>query len=225
MKRIGSLIIILALFLAACSKNQQEQTGQVSAKKAYSVSPEEVEFKWIAYKTSDKIAVPGTFEKINITLGTSEGSLSEILQSVSFEIDGTSINSNDPERDAKLRTFFVGNWTDSLITGKIKETSLQKNAGKGTFLLKWNGLKKDLDFTFNLKNDTLFLFSSIQMPEWNAGEAAKALNTECKEVHTGKDGKSVLWDEVSLEISVPLHPSTTQEVQESAEAIEKAIGK
>ncbi len=225
MKRTLILILGIVFVLTACSEEGKKESGQHEEARQYSILKDEVEFKWIAYKTSEKIAVPGTFEKINITLQNSEGDIPTLLKGVSFEIDGTSINSNNPERDAKLRQAFVGNWTDSLISGNIQEAAGNGSSGKGTFVLKWNGLEKDLEFTYTIKNDSLFISSEIQMPAWNARSAADSLNAVCKEVHTGKDGKSVLWDNVALKISVPLHQTTAQNIQEATEVLQKTVGK
>ena len=214
------VILLTALLLFACNNTQKEAQNESASETTYSVDRTSVKFKWIAYKTSDKIAVPGTFD--NIKTEVSEGKdIPALLSSVSFTIDGTSINSGNPERDEKLRKFFVGNWTNSIITGSIESVSGDNEKGQGKFKLNWNGLSKTLDFNYTVNNDTLKVISEIIMPDWNAGDAAKALNDACKNVHTGKDGKSVLWDNVMITIKAPVKKqnSTIEDLKEGTEAV------
>ena len=217
-----TLIILLTLIIISCGpndkKDQAEEKKTESVK--YSVDPKNVEFKWIAYKTSDKIPVPGTFDKIEINVAQGVD-IPSLLLTTSFKIDGTTINSGNPERDEKLRKFFVANWSDSLISGTIETVTGNNKEGQGKFKLEWNGLVNNLSFTYIVNNDTIQIISEISMKDWNAGDAAKALNEACKNVHIGSDGKSVLWDIVMIRIKAPLQKisSEQQNLKEGTEAV------
>ena len=42
--------------------------------------------------------------------------------------------------------------------------------------------------------------STMDLDKWNASNAVKSLNLECKDLHKGTDGVSKTWNEVALNI-------------------------
>jgi len=115
-----------------------------------------------------------------------------------FTIGNLQINTGNPERDQKIIKHFFQPLGE--IHGKI--TGVQKEKKLGVIQMSWNNVQKLQPFSYRVNDDTLYLQAKIDFAAWNALNAAKALNEACKLLHTGKDGKSVLWPEADVAVKV-----------------------
>jgi hypothetical protein len=66
-----------------------------------------------------------------------------------------------------------------------------------------NSILNDVQYDYSLKNDTLFLTTYLDLMQWNGVEALNSWKTECYELHTGRDGISILWPDVDVVFKIP----------------------
>lgn len=160
---------------------------------------------WTAFKTTAKKPVKGWFDKFSVVLPQAVNYPVEALNGASFRIETKSIDSGNEERDPKLVKYFFGAMENgSEITGKIKTIDGNAKSGKGTIEMTFNNITSDVPFDYLIEGAKITLRTSIRFGDWNAEAAGKSLNNECKELHTGDDGVSKLWDEVDIEVKALL---------------------
>ncbi len=211
-------IFALIALVSACGSgpdNQEETTGEKTATQQTATAgeqeettallfhPEATKIIWTAYKTSAKVGVKGGFDDFTLDGVKAEAAtVSEMFGKAVFHINSASVNTGNPERDAKLVKFFFSNMNmPSEINGEVKSMDDQGNA---LLLITMNDVTKEVPAKYVFENNTLVLSADIVMDDWGLSGAAKDLNTECKDLHTGDDGKSVLWPDVHIEISTDL---------------------
>ena len=188
-------VSVLTLLTYSCKKEAKKEVEQ--PKKVYQLTPDNVSIHWTAYKMTEKVPVKGTFKKV-VFDKVAAATPVKTINDLKFSIPVSSIFSNDSIRDYKLVNSLFGTMKD---TEKINgEISLGDN-GKGTASITLNGLKKDVDVTYKEKEGTIEIHTVIDLDNWQAQAAIAALNEVCLEKHTGKDGKSVTWSEVAIDVT------------------------
>lgn len=157
---------------------------------------------WTAFKFTEKTAVGGAFDTLTVAGGQGMDAPWKALDGLTFEIDTASVNSKNPERDAKIKQHFFGGMSETTtIKGKVKANS----AGKATLSIAMNGASHDV--VVDVKHTAggpLSLSGTIDVETWGGGGAIAALNTVCDDLHKGADGVSKLWSEVAISAEVPL---------------------
>lgn len=204
-----NLLFTAAIFLigtftfVSCSGPEEseatEQEQQTSCFYSYNESASEL--VWTAYKTNDKVAVPGSFDKITVSSEKAEDP-KDVLESIEFTIETGSVNTNNADRDAKISKHFFETFMTQEIKGKFR--SLRED-GKAVISLVMHGIELDIEGEYSLVGKEFTFKSSIDVSKWNGMEAINALNTECKDLHTGADGESKLWSEVGLSFKTTLN--------------------
>lgn len=205
----ASLTVGTALFLISCNTETKSTDSKESTNKTkneasstnclYSFNPDSTNVSWTAFKTTEKIGVDGKFDEITIT-GTQEGdAIEEVFHGASFEIPIQSINTNNPDRDMKIRKFFFGKLAETeKLTGSLK--SLNSN-GKGEIVIQMNDMERNVEMDYTLDGDRITLSTVIDVNEWNAQAGIEKLNEECYELHMAADGISKLWPDVKIQIT------------------------
>lgn len=193
-----SLIIILSITIFSCAK-EKKQEEKLATETSYSVDAEKSSVQWIGYKTTDKVAVKGTFKEINILEMNSGSTAAASLEGLEFEIPVSSIYSKDTIRDGKLKRLFFGVMENTLnLTGKFSV----KDESNGNIALSMNGLTKDLPFTYDMSKDTIMINATMDLNIWETQNALASIHEACLELHTGADGVSKTWDEVGLSAKI-----------------------
>tara|TARA_R110002051_G_scaffold104456_3_gene177140 strand:+ start:10137 stop:10361 length:225 start_codon:yes stop_codon:yes gene_type:complete len=59
-------------------------------------------------------------------------------------------------------------------------------------------MTNDVEYTYSLKNDILFLTIHLDLLKWNGDYVLYSLNKECYDLHKGVDGVSKLWPDVDV---------------------------
>lgn len=202
------LIGIMGVVLASCGDGEKQESKITSEKKVeevctYTYNDESSEIRWTAYKHTAKNPVGGQFEGYTTTIGTpSATSVVDILSSMEMIVDVTSINTKDTARDRKIVTFFFDIMSN---TGTIEGKVVSATESGGVLAMKMNGVEREVDFTYLVTEENkLELKAKIDVLNFQADEALASLNNACEEKHTGGDGKSVLWSEVSLYLTTEL---------------------
>lgn len=165
--------------------------------------------EWKAYKFTEKAGVPGSFDSIQVSGAKRSNDPISALRGIKFKIKTDSVNSNNPDRDMKIKKYFFN--TESKL-GKEISGSFQNITGteSGTvdLILTMNGKKQTVPMTFTLaENKAITLLGNISVSDFGLNEGLKALNEVCLELHKGKDGNSVLWPTVDLKVTSTLKES------------------
>jgi polyisoprenoid-binding protein YceI len=204
MKKLSTLVLILfvAFQFTACKSDSKEAKKETKVEKkstaAYVLSDASNSINWIAYKTTDKVAVKGKFKKVDITSGGEGNTVKEAINNADFSIPLSSIFTNDSSRDYKIRKSFFGAMLDTeLLSGKL----VIENDSLGYADIKMNGVTKKLPFAYTIVDKKFEMNAVMELTNWNADAAIASLNAVCKDLHKGTDGVSKTWTEVAINIS------------------------
>ena len=192
--------IIFLLLLAGC------QTAQKAQEKChYQLLTDQLTFQWEAYKTNEKIAVPGTFDSIAVEVAAQDSTIPALLKSAQMKIVPQSVNSKNPDRDRKIARFYFGVLQDSQqIRARVVEVKGDDSTGVATISLYFNGMEAPMTMDYKVSQNKLHLEGVVDVVQWKADTAVKRLNEACYDLHKGEDGESRLWSEVKIIIEVPV---------------------
>lgn len=176
------LAILIAMVFTACknsASSEAEEASDVSEATAYNFDLAKTTLTWTAFKTPDKVGVPGSFDEISLKGNT-------------FVINTKSVNTGNELRDGKLVEFFFDNLSDSLITGSY-------GAASGSVIpvtLKMNGVEKTFDFSIAESDTATVITGTIDiLSDFSGNAALEGISEACKELHLNKT-----WSDVSLKV-------------------------
>jgi len=201
--RIFTLALSTALVLASC---QDETPPTVETKQEkeicfYSYNEGTTLMEWTAFKFTEKAPVKGTFTEINVAGTLVSDDPMALLSSLTFSIPVSSISSQNEERDGKIMKQFFGTIKTENLTGKVVSLGMDETA---VLDITMNSLTKAVKGKYTFEDGKFDFSASIDVGDWSAVPGIKALNTICKDLHTGADGVSKLWAEVDLKFSTTL---------------------
>ncbi len=199
---IYSLAIAGTMVFASCGGEVEEVVEDTPLEICfYGYDHASTEFAWTAYKTTEKVAVGGTFNVIDITSDSSSDDAAALIESMKFSIKTASVNSANEERDGKIADLFFGTLNTASIDGRVKKL---KDNGKAVIEISMNSVKADIEGDYTLVDGKFTFNTSVEMSIWNAMNGIETLNEACNDLHTGEDGVSKLWSEVALSFSTQL---------------------
>ena len=175
--------LVLALMFSACQGEPTESTEEKAPVCTYTYNEGTTEFQWTAFKTNAKVGVPGSFNEIEVT-SESASDPKTVLESLQFRMKTASVETNNEERNGIVQ-------------------SLSDN-GKAVITVMMNGVSFDIEGDYTLEDRKFSFSSTVDVASWNGMSGIEALNTVCKDLHTGEDGVSKLWSEVDLSFSTIL---------------------
>jgi hypothetical protein len=208
MKKTGIIflfVIAVSFQFSACKseikKEESKETQKSEVKKStapFAVSNAKNDINFTAYKTTEKIVVGGLFKKVNVLSGGEGNSVKEAIHNTEFAIPVSSLATKDSSRDYKIKKFFFGVMDNTkLLSGKL----LLNDDTNGTAKITMNGETKDVPFTYTISGKIFNMQATIDINNWGANAALASLNKVCEALHTGADGVSKTWSEVSLNIT------------------------
>ncbi|MDT7832859.1 YceI family protein [Flavobacteriaceae bacterium S356] len=204
MKKLITLFIVIAAttFFVSCKSEKKEKSKETKEVKkstaAFVLANADHKIDWVAYKTTDKVAVKGKFKEVKITSGGEGNSAKEAINNAEFSIPVSSIFTSDSSRDFKIRKYFFGVMNNTkLLSGKFT----LENDSIGSVNLTMNGVSTDLLFTYKITGKQFTMQATMDVLNWNAQSSIDSLNMACKDLHKGLDGVSKTWTEVALNIS------------------------
>ena len=162
---LSSLVLLLGL--SSCSNDKDETTGGESEENIcmYSYNEGSTDFEWVAYKTTEKKGVAGTFTDIVMDFEPSENPI-EVIKSMAFTMKTASTETNDEGRNAKIVEHFFGKLNTEEIKGKV--TGINEKEGTATVMISMHGISYDIEGDYTLSDDHVFSFnSSIDVMWWN----------------------------------------------------------
>lgn len=192
-----TLVFMFSLVLFSC---KTEVKKEAEKEKAYSIVPTTTKIGWTAYKTTEKVGVKGEFKEINVK-EKSGATAKEALNGLEFSIPVSSLFTNNPDRDSKLKKFFFGVMdATELLSGTIKLSS----DTDGSIELKMNGITNSIPVKYTISGQLVTFSGVMNVDNWNAQNAIASINKACFELHKGPDGVSKTWSEVAIEASTYL---------------------
>lgn len=208
MKRLLIALSVASVVGAACSSggNKPEVKETKTIKMAteecsYQVNPENVQVKWTAFKFTNKTGVGGQFDSVSVGSSGTLAKPQDALQDMSFTIPVSKINTNNPDRDKKIQDYFFGALDNTAsITGKIVSYEGSEREGDVLVNLMMNGVSSEVGMKYFVEGQSVTINGAIDVGNWNALGGITALNSVCKDLHTGDDGVSKLWPNVDIEV-------------------------
>lgn len=195
-------LLLVAAFSCKQTKKEEEKTEE-TATTTYSIVEDSTDVRFTAYKTTEKVPVGGTFQKVDLTYTPGE-TPTETLDGLKFSIPVSSLFTNDPTktRDPKIIEFFFNKMAE---TQSITGTFTFKDDKSCMVKLSMNGVSTELPMEYEITDDNHVNFSGVMdLKQWNALDALASLNEACKVLHTGADGVSKTWEDVAIKGSVLL---------------------
>jgi len=184
------------------SKDKGAAPGAPAEEFIYSYDSTTTKIKWIAYKFTGKTPVEGTFESVLVS-GTNSGpSATGVLIGSEFIIPVNSLQTGDEAKNKNIIEDFFANTTSQTaisIFGKV--TAMTENSV--TILLNFV-VEKEITLECKWEGEKVTATGVLSLEEFEAMGAVKKLNKKCKKNHTGEDGVTKMWPEVTLMIETTL---------------------
>lgn len=189
---------ILILITSFAFSNLYSETKKCT----YSYNPKTTQLEWIAYKFTEKTGVKGEFKKIYVTQDKKKApDIVSAMKQSRFRISIPHLDTGNEDRDKKIQKYFFGDGQNSKwITGDFSNLKNQSK-GSGNMNLNMNGKTNSVPISYEINDNKVVLTGSIDVAKFNLLPGIEKLNEVCKDLHTGKDGKSKLWSEVDFKIT------------------------
>ena len=210
MKFQYATLFFASLLLFSCGESNQksektEQTEQANQRAericTYDYNPTATSIEWTAYKTTEMIGVDGAFDEFALSDTKAGNSAFEVFQDASFIIPIASLNTQNPDRDEKIKTFFFETVNTDTLAGRLVAFN---EDGTATINIEMNEVQREVVAQIEEEENRLTLSTKIDVSAWNASSGIDALNEVCYDLHKGADGISKLWPDVSIKISTIL---------------------
>lgn len=204
MKFLAGSALFAGLILTSCGGNSEPkpENPQEEFKICYyQYNDASTEFSWTAFKTTAKKPVGGTFNEMKISGIEKSDDPKKLIESLSFDMVTSSVETKDETRNKKIAEFFFGTNNTSNITGKVKSLG---DDGKATLTINMNAMDVDVIGDYTLEDGKFTFKSTIDVAAWNSLPGLELLNEKCNDLHSGEDGVSKTWQEVELSFSTIL---------------------
>ena len=203
--KIGwAICALLVVFNCKEEKKEKKEDIKVVAAEKFNLVKDSTKVSFTAYKTSDKLPVGGIFKKINIIKSTSGATALEALNGTIFSIPVSSLFTNDATktRDPKILEFFFGVMENTTLISGVFKVSDDKKCSIDVTL---NGKTENISLEFKQTSDLSYTFNGIMnLEDWDALNAVSSINKACEALHTGPDGVSKTWSEVTVQAEILL---------------------
>ena len=193
-KIIAPIALFTALILSSCggeentSTNNEAPTENISETCFYSYDQtSKVQVRWTAFKTTAKVGVGGQFDQVNAKAGERSTKITDILETVVFNIPTSSTNTANEDRDAKIvKSFFGAMSQTDIILGQAKSATGDNTSGTCVFYLTINNIEKEVSLNYTVEGSLLKLSGEIDLMNWKGESAITSLNEVCGELHKGQ---------------------------------------
>lgn len=197
MKKLSVLILGLALVtFTSCKKEEKTETTTETKEevKGLTIVNDSTKVKWTAFKTTDKVAVGGSFTEIELKDAKTGNSPEQVLEGVAFSIPVSSLFTNNPDRDSKLKTFFFGTLKNTELLSGI----LNFRDNQLFMTLSMNDVTKQIPLEYTFENNLLSMKTTLNLNDFGGEKALAAINKVCYDLHKGPDGVSKTWETVDI---------------------------
>lgn len=188
------LLITIVLISAAAKRNYNSPR---ITEKIYKIIPAETTVSWTAFKTTDKVPVSGIFKEVIIDNEPLGKTVFKAFDGVSFSLPVSSIFSQSKLRDGKIKKSFFG---EMLNTSKISGTIKLTDNNTGLVKITMNGISNNLPISYKIENQQITIEAVMDVNNWQAQAALEVFSEACEDLHTGVDGETKTWSEVSIKV-------------------------
>ena len=157
--------------------------------------PTKAKVTWTAYKTPKKVGVDGSFSKITYFAQEADD-LKVFLKSAKVEIESSSVDSGNKERDEKLAKFFFKLMKNPIIKAHVQTV---QNENTALVMLTMNNVKKEVSMKYAYENNILTLSGEIDVLNWSLDKSLTSINKACYALHEKKT-----WSDVALKVTIPV---------------------
>jgi len=202
-KSILTFGLLSTLLLSCnCSEDKTAETVVETVEVCtFNYNAESTVIGWTAFKFTEKKGVSGVFDKAEVLIANPSQDMLQTLAGASFTIPVSSINSNNPVRDEKLKNSFFGTMESTeIISGVVKSIS----DSEAIIEITMNGQSKDYTGTVSTDGLKVSFSTTLNMTDFEAQHAIDSLNIVCSAEHTSEDGSSKLWSEVDINVETTL---------------------
>jgi hypothetical protein len=204
------LLAFFIFILSGCAGDSSTETGTAETAKEeapiprYQIDTEAVTVKWTAFKFTERAGVGGTVEGVSVSFGEPSKNPAEVLGGIKVFIPAKGVNSQNPDRDEKIKSKVFGTLNSDGINAKVLSVSGNDREGTIDVAVKFNGIEKIKTFNYKVEGAEITATANFDFSEWNALAGLEALNKVCYDLHKGLDGVSKLWPDVDIEIKAVL---------------------
>ena len=172
----------------------------------YSYDHETTTLNWSAYKYTERASVKGTFDDIRVSGLNISSNPIEVIETLQFEINTSSINSDLEFRDMNIINYFFNALkNNTTISGVVSRCEGNGTEGILYINLNINDIVKEIPFNYLLEGTQLSLVGDFDLGDFNALNAMDNMKNCCESVHTGADGIYLVWPEIKIEITTELY--------------------
>jgi hypothetical protein len=196
MKKIA-VLALATLFLVSCKK-EEKTAVMVEKPTGLQIIADSTQVNWTAYKTTDKVGVNGKFTQLELKNTQSGETPETVLEGASFSIPVSSIFTDNPDRDGKIKQFFFSVLRNTEMIGG----TFNFRDGKCFMTLTLNDVTKQLEVTHTFSNNKFTVNHTLNLEDFGALGAVESINKACFDLHKGPDGVSKTWSEVAISGSV-----------------------
>jgi len=185
----------------SCSDSSKTEVLETTEVCTFNYNSESTVIGWTAFKFTEKKGVSGIFNESEVLIANPSEDMLQTLAGASFTIPVSSINSENPVRDEKLKNSFFGTMESTeIISGLVKSITDSEAIVEITM----NGQSKEYTGTVTTDGLKVSFSATINMTDFEAQHAIDSLNTVCSAEHTSEDGSSKLWSEVDINVETTL---------------------
>ena len=161
---------------------------------------------WVAYKTTQKLAVEGSFTDTTMSPTVAAKTIPEAIQGVSMDIVPSSVDSGLDVRNKTIAEHYFAKFLpDTPFRASVTKVNGNDQSGTATLTVDINGVKRNLEFPYTVSAaGELTAAATMDMMDFSLGTAFDAIHTACKNLHMGPDGISKTWTEVQLKVTATL---------------------
>ena len=161
---------------------------------------------WTAYKTTQKLAVAGTFKDFKLTAGGAADSVPNAISGASLSIVPSSVDSGLEVRNQTIATkYFAVFAPDAPFEVRVASVDGDNTSGTANLTIDINGTQKTLAFPYTVTDDgQLSAKATMEMMDFGLKTAFDSIHKACEVLHIGPDGISKTWTDVELSVTAKL---------------------
>jgi hypothetical protein len=157
------------------------------------------QIKFIGYKFTNKTPVSGTFKKVKWDYKKVAKDIEDSLRGAKFTIDSHSIDAGKKARNTNITNALFKNWGGREIKGEVVKVIKKRKMAFTKFTVGERSF--EVPFRYTMQGKKVRLTAVIDLIEVGFSKSYKLLSKRCAPWHKGKDGKTLTWSEVALEVS------------------------